>query len=189
MLSLEDVKDLICSVVAVVNERINVTERKSQNPFANRTNIYRCEDGRPICYCCLRVGHVAKYCWDRKYSCPHTPFVFVHQPAPEQSPSSAPIDVESFERDVNKLLNELQGITHDLELSNKAPFRVKDLQGRTERTVVRSEGTEKTPQCLAMEKGEIPAKKWLKESSLYYPFDEPHAQAKHTSSRLVYGVT
>ena len=63
--------------------------------------------------------------------------------------------------DVNKLLNELQGITHDLdlELSNAAPFPAEGLRCTTERTVVRSEATEKTPQCLTKKKGEIPAEK------------------------------
>ena len=32
---------------------------------------YRAEDGRPICYCCLRVCHLAKYCHNRMYSCYH----------------------------------------------------------------------------------------------------------------------
>ena len=157
MFLLEDVKDLICSVAAAVTKRITVAKRKSRNPLANPTNIYRCEDGRPISFWCLRVGHVAKYCWDRRFSCCHAPFA--NQPAPEQSSASAPIDVESLGTDVNKLLNEFHKITHDLELLNTAPFHAEDLRCTTDRTVVRSEGTEKTPQCLTMEKGKITAEK------------------------------
>ena len=61
-----------------------VTRDRMRGPFANRTNVYRCEDGHPICYCCLRVGHVAKYFWDRRYSCPHA--VVLKASQPEQAP-------------------------------------------------------------------------------------------------------
>ena len=33
-----------------------------------RTNIFRGMNGQPICFCCLRLGHVAKYCRTRRNS-------------------------------------------------------------------------------------------------------------------------
>ena len=125
-MDLQSVLDLVRTVVAAMAEKVREAEDKAQNPFLNRTNIYRCEDGRPICYCCLRVGHVAKYCWDRRYSCPHTSFV--EPPAPDPSLPNGPLDVDSLGRDVRKLLKELQGITHDLELSRTTPIRVDDIR-------------------------------------------------------------
>ena len=75
VMSRQEVKDIVLdvvrNVVIAMGERVKAAEERAQNPFAYRTNIYRCEDGRPICYCCLRVGHVTKYCRDRMYSCPH----------------------------------------------------------------------------------------------------------------------
>ncbi len=41
----------------------------NESAVFDHTNIYRTADGTPSCFCCLRVGHVAKYCRDRKYSC------------------------------------------------------------------------------------------------------------------------
>ena len=112
---------------AVIYERLKAAEKRLRHPFADRTNIYRCEDGRPICYCCLRVGHVAKYCWDRRYSCPHNR----PQYAPETSVPVVPVDLESLERDVNGLLKELHGITQDLELSWTTPFQAGAVDDRT----------------------------------------------------------
>ena len=64
--------DAFSAVVTQCLDRIRLAEEENRiNPFINRTNVYRAEDGRPICYCCLRVGHVAKYCHDRMYSCYH----------------------------------------------------------------------------------------------------------------------
>ena len=74
-MSLEQFKvlvlDMVSTICAEMAERVRLAEEKASNFFVNRTNVYRAEDGRPICYCCLRVGHVAKYCWDRRYSCNH----------------------------------------------------------------------------------------------------------------------
>ena len=74
-MSLEQFKvlvlDMVSTICAEMAERVRLAEEKASNFFVNRTNVYRAEDGRPICYCCLRVGHVAKYCWDRRYSCHH----------------------------------------------------------------------------------------------------------------------
>ena len=75
VISRQEVKDIVLdvvrNVVIAMDERVKAAEEHAQNYFAYHTNIYRCEDGRPICYCCLRVGHVMKYCRDRMYSCPH----------------------------------------------------------------------------------------------------------------------
>ena len=60
--------------------------------------------------------------WDRRYSCPHTSFV---DPAtPEPSLPSGPLGVDLLDRNVHKLLIELQGITHDLLLSKTTPIQV-----------------------------------------------------------------
>jgi len=116
-----------CTVFTTLCERLTAAEERLRYPFANRTNIYRCEDGRPICYCCPRVGHVAKYCWDRRYSCPHNWPNYT-----EETPlSMVSVDLDSLERDVNKMLKELQGITHDLKLS-RTPFRAGSVEDRTE---------------------------------------------------------
>ena len=70
MVSVSDFKelliDIVSSILSIMRERSRLSEENTRNPFVNCTNIYRTEDGQPICYCCLRVGHVAKYCWDRK---------------------------------------------------------------------------------------------------------------------------
>ena len=85
MISIEDFKSVVTDIVAAMAERVRMAEEKARNTFQNRTNIYRCEDGRLICYCCLRVGHVAKYCWDRRYSSSHASFRD-QIPLPEPSP-------------------------------------------------------------------------------------------------------
>ena len=153
MISIQDVKSVIIDIVAAMAEMVRVAEEKVRNCFLGRTNIYRCEDGRPICYCCLRVGHVAKYCWDKKYACPHASF---DQPTIEQSSPGASVDVESLERDIKRLLNEVQGITRDLELSNTTPFRAEDLR-------VETGAMERSPQvstqCPTMERPNIPEMK------------------------------
>ena len=117
-----------------------------RSPFANRTNVYRCEDGRPICYCCLRVGHVAKYCWDRRYSCPHAAVLIASQP--EQAPKCDFVDVQALGRDVDNLVKELQGITVELELSRAKPFRAEDFPTTTEGVV-----TDEKDQVEWLEKG------------------------------------
>eukprot|EP00112_Aurelia_sp_Birch-Aquarium-sp1_P019483 Seg4825.4 transcript_id=Seg4825.4/GoldUCD/mRNA.D3Y31 product="hypothetical protein" protein_id=Seg4825.4/GoldUCD/D3Y31 len=48
-----------------------IQSENKNNQFSNRTNVYRTDDGKPICYCCLTVRHVAKYCRHRLYSVPH----------------------------------------------------------------------------------------------------------------------
>ena len=59
---MDEFRTIMIDIVAEMAERIKSVEERIRNPFANRTNVYRCEDGRPICYCCLRVDHEAKYC-------------------------------------------------------------------------------------------------------------------------------
>ena len=113
MISVENVKDLIISTVVAMAERTESAQRSSQSPFYNRTNIYRCEDGRPICYCCLRVGHVAKYCWDRKYSCNHVLSDDLPRPLEHVIPSKDDKDVSGI--DINELLKKLQGMIKELE--------------------------------------------------------------------------
>ena len=68
MISIEDFKSILIDIVAAMAKRVRMAEEKAGNTFQNRTNTYRCEDGRSIRYCCLRIGHVAKYRWDRRYS-------------------------------------------------------------------------------------------------------------------------
>ena len=123
MISIEDFKSIVLDIVAAMAERVRVAEERAGNYFQDRTNIYRCEDGRPICYCCLRVGHVAKYCWDRRFSCPHASF---DQPTREPSFPGASVDLQSLGRDVDKLLKELQGLTNELQLLRTAPFRANE---------------------------------------------------------------
>ena len=125
MISITDFKMIVIDIVAAMAEKVRNAEEGTKNLFQNRTNIYRCEDGRPICYCCLRVGHVAKYCWDRRYSCPHASVMKPFQQEP--SPPHAFVDVQSLGRDVDKLVKELQRITKDLELSRTTPFRAEDI--------------------------------------------------------------
>ena len=126
MISIEDFKSVVTDIVAAMAERVRMAEEKARNTFQNRTNIYRCEDGRPICYCCLRVGHVAKYCWDRRYSCRHASFrAPIHLPEP--SPKRDCVDIQSLGKDVNKLLKELQQVTYHLQLSKTTPVQAKDI--------------------------------------------------------------
>ena len=110
-----------------------VTRNRMRSPFANRTNVYKCEDGRPICYCCLSVGHVGKYCWDRWYSCPHAAVLKASQPG--QAPKCDFVDVQALGRDLDNLLKELQGITVELELSRTKPFPTEDFPTTTEGVV------------------------------------------------------
>ena len=113
MISVEDVKDLIISVVAAMVDKVRMAEERTKYPFANRTNIYRCEDGRPICYCCLRVGHVAKYCWEKRYSCCHVSPMDLSPP--QRSIPVASIEVESINRDIGELVQKLKDITTELD--------------------------------------------------------------------------
>jgi len=126
MISIEDFKSVLKAVVVAMVERVKEAEERNQNSFVDRTNIYRCEDGRPICYCCLRVGHVAKYCWDRKYTYPHATHMD-HKAPPESSLERDHVDLQSLGRDLDKLLKELEGIAQDLRLSRTAPFRAEDI--------------------------------------------------------------
>ncbi len=64
----ENTLEIIKVILAENSKKIHHLETRY---FVNRSYKYRTEDGRPICYCCLRVGHIAKYCWDRKFSCVH----------------------------------------------------------------------------------------------------------------------
>ena len=109
----EFVLDVVSSVISTINERIRLAEENTRNPFVNRMNIYRIEDGQPICYCCLRVGHVAKYCWDRKYSCSQVPSHDL--PQAETFAPVAAFDVEPQGKDMNRLVEELRDIAHDME--------------------------------------------------------------------------
>ena len=192
MISIEDFKSIVLDIVAAMAERVRVTEERAGNYFQDRTNIYRCEDGRPICYCCLRVGHVAKYCWDRRFSCPHTSF---DQPTREPSFPGASVDVESLGRDVNRLLNELQGITRDLELSNTMPFRAEDMRVQTD---VIERSPQLSPRYPTIEMPNIPEMRpvsimarcdegWQKE--YLHPYTERRNQAKQAVSGILYGVT
>ena len=126
MISIEDFKSVLKAVVVAMVERVKEAEERNQNSFVDRTNIYRCEDGRPICYCCLRVGHVAKYCWDRRYSCLHATHMD-HRAPPEPSLQRDHVDLQSHGRNLDKLLKELEGIAQDLRLSRTAPFRAEDI--------------------------------------------------------------
>ena len=190
MISIQDVKSIIIDIVQAMAERVRVAEEKAGNCFLGRTDIYRCEDGRPICYCCLRVGHVAKYCWDRKYACPHASF---DQQTVEQSSPSASVDFESLERNVKRLLNEVKGITRDLELSNTTPFRAEDLRGETG-------PIERPPQvstpCPTMERPKIPEMKTVSIAAMCekrwqkgYLHPERPSREKQIVSGLLYGVT
>ena len=64
----ENTLEIIKVILAEFSKKINHLENQY---FVNKSNKYRNEDGRPICYCCPRVRHIAKYCWDRKFSCVH----------------------------------------------------------------------------------------------------------------------
>ena len=180
--------EILCSVVDAMANRMQTAENEKRNPFITRTNIYRAEDGRPICYCCLKVGHVAKYCWDRMYSRPHNQVQDVPPPA---SPFNGTIDIESLGRDVEKLLKELQGVIRAVELSNTTPFRADDLQMQTDLNG-------KYPHCPPMEKPNVPEMKkeptgarceerWPREH--FYPYSERPNQAQQTTQRLIHGVT
>ena len=115
MISMKDFRTIVIDIVTDVAERIKSAEERIQNPVRNRTNVYRCEDGWPICYCCLRVGHVAKYCWDRNFSCSHVSFV--GSPPPASSVPVASINVPSLGRDLNQSLADLKGIANELKLT------------------------------------------------------------------------
>ena len=136
-MDLKSVLDLVRTVVAAMAEKVREAEDQARNPFLNRTKVYRCEDGRPICYCCLRVGHVAKYCWDRTFSCPHVSVVDL--PPPANSFVGAPVDVQSLGRDVDRLLKDLHGIVHELEKPRNS-VGIKALQSTPE--LLSEEGTE-----------------------------------------------
>ena len=129
MISVEDAKELIISVVAAMTERIKMEGKGVHSPFANRTNIYRCEDGRPICYCCLRVGHVAKYCWDRRYSCHH--LSAADPPHHETFAPVAAADIRSLRKDLDCLLLDLDRIVAETE-QIRAPFLPQPLEETTE---------------------------------------------------------
>ena len=75
---------------------------------------------------------MAKYFWDRRYSCPHTSVPYPH--TPELFPQHASLNVRSLGRDIDRLLKELQGIANDLELLRKTPFRAEDVS-RTPETI------------------------------------------------------
>ena len=130
---MKDFRTILIDIVTEVAERIKSAEERIRNPFTNRTNVYRCEDGRPICYCCLRVGHVAKYCWDRNFSCSHVSCVGSSPPA---SVPVASINVPSLGRDLNQSLADLKGIANELKLT---------------RTSVRTETWENTPASIEHE--------------------------------------
>eukprot|EP00112_Aurelia_sp_Birch-Aquarium-sp1_P001717 Seg1187.4 transcript_id=Seg1187.4/GoldUCD/mRNA.D3Y31 product="hypothetical protein" protein_id=Seg1187.4/GoldUCD/D3Y31 len=64
--------DIILSIVKEFSRHMSqIQSENKNNQFSNRTTVYRTDDGQPICYCCLKVGHVAKYCRHRLYSVPH----------------------------------------------------------------------------------------------------------------------
>ena len=120
----EIMMDIISTIVAEMTEKMRLAEEKARNPFYNRTNVYRAEDGRPICFCCLKVGHVAKYCWNRKFSCQHVVNEDLSQEHPPSSSNRsflvaslnvvdrhADFDINSLERQVN----ELKGITKEVQ--------------------------------------------------------------------------
>ena len=148
VISRQEVKDIVLdvvrNVVIAMDERVKAAEERAQNPFAYRTNIYRCEDGRPICYCCLRVGHVAKYCRDRMYSCPHNK-------AMEMLPVAPPVpngnfDIQSLGRDMDTLLTELKQIANALKLSRTTPCRAEEIPSTLACSL-----TDKTDQVGCME--------------------------------------
>ena len=64
---------------------------------------------------------MAKYCWDRRYSCPHITVKNPH--TPEQFPQHDSLDVQSLGRDVDRLLTELQRIANGVGLLRTTPFR------------------------------------------------------------------
>ena len=140
MIGIHEMKDFMIDIIGVIaahmEDKFRDAEQRLKKPFRNRTDIYRCEDGRPICFCCLRVGHVAKYCWDRKYSCHHVP---PHDPPRPESHAPAPVDVRSSRADLNNLLQQLDSIVKDLKKS-QAPFIAKPL-GNNQVEVVDGEGT------------------------------------------------
>ena len=94
--------DVVHSIVDAVLEQVTVAEKQWRSPFANHTNIYKTDDGRPICYCCLRVGHVAKYYWDRGFLCHHV--FFVDLPPQETVVLVVAADVQSLGKDLDSLL-------------------------------------------------------------------------------------
>ena len=104
--------DMIGVIAANMKDKLREAEQRLNNPFMNRKNIYRFEDGRPICYCCLRVGYAAKYCWDRKYSCQHVP---PHDPLRPESHAAEPADISSSRTDLNNLLQQLNSVLKDLK--------------------------------------------------------------------------
>ena len=75
---------------------------------------------------------MAKYCWDRRYSCTHVSVP--NPPMPEEFLQHDSLDVQSLGRDVDRLLKELQRIANDLELLQTTPFQ--------------AEGVPKIPECI-----------------------------------------
>ena len=112
MILLEDFCRIMRTVVAAMAEKARVAEERSHNPFANRANRYRNDDGQPICYCCLRVGHVAKYCWHRKYSCHDV--LFHDLPQLETSIPVASSDVEAVGTADSDSTNLLRVYLHEI---------------------------------------------------------------------------
>ena len=177
-MDLKSVLDLVRTVVAAMAEKVRAAEEQARNPFLNRTNVYRCEDGRPICYCCLRVGHVAKYCWDRRYSCPHVSGV--NSPPQATSFPGAPVDIQSLGRDVDTLLEDLHGIVHELEETRK-PIRT-----------VATETPESIPDEEPIEsiRTELLAftPDGLRKSSSFYSVTEPPAADIYHAMNTVSGI-
>ena len=124
-MSLEQFKvlvlDMVSTICAEMAERVRLAEEKASNFFVNRTNVYRAEDGRPICYCCLRVGHVAKYCWDRRYSCRHNreelPVMKVFPPVV----AALDVTVRDSEKISQTLLEDLKRTLREVQ-ETTAPF-------------------------------------------------------------------
>ena len=179
MISIEDFKSIVIDIVAAMAERVRVAEERAGQYFQDRTNIYRCEDGRPICYCCLRVGHVAKYCWDRRFSCPHV--YMEHRAPPEPSMERDNVDLQSLGRDVEKLLKELQEITKHLELSRTAPFRAEDIECESEHKT----GEERKVACVeAVSHTLTPGVVWTRERHLVDTESLPVYYAKNIAPRF-----
>ena len=45
---MEALRIIFIDIVAAMAEKLQNVEERARNSFRNRTNIYRCEDGRPI---------------------------------------------------------------------------------------------------------------------------------------------